>query len=277
MSAPRSLDEVPGALGRFHDVRGLLWNRYLVVFLDFDGTLSPIVDDPAAAAPSERARRAVEGLAAHWPVVVISGRELDDVRDRLGIDGLWYAGSHGLEISGPAGEHHVQGDALESSGSLDTVASAIADRLEGIDGVRVEHKRFSLSVHYRSVETDDVSTVTATVEEVTAGHDDLRITEGRRLREVRPAIDWDKGTALTWLLERIAPSKTPFPIYAGDDITDEDALEAVRDIGLGVVVRSAERDDAPTFAHVAVVGPDQLAELLDRITALADERRLETT
>lgn len=274
MTTERSVDQVPDAHEVFDDLRGMLWNRRIIVLLDFDGTLSPIVDDPADAEPAVGVRPALERLVEKCPVAVISGRDLADVRDRVAVERLWYAGSHGFDIAGPDGEHHEHEDALDVVPSLDAAEAAIRERLDEIAGVKVERKRFSLSVHFRSVDPDDVAMVTDTVDDVGSEHRDLRITEGRRLRELGPDLEWDKGAALGWLLERIEPSGSDFPIYAGDDVTDEDALKAVRDIGLGIVVRSDERSDVPTFAHVSVDGPDRLCELLGQLLELFESGEL---
>ncbi len=271
MMTAQPLEQVPHAFDELDLVRGVLWNRRAVVCLDFDGTLAPIVDDPVAARPAAGASGAVSRLAGHCPVVVISGRDLVDVRERLGVAQLWYAGSHGLEIAGPDGEHHVHEQAVDVAPSLDAIESALAGRLDGIDGVGLERKRFSVSVHHRAVAEDDVDAVTSAVDEVVAEHTDLRVVEGRELREIRPALEWGKGAAVTWILERVGLGDDAFPVYAGDDVTDEDALEVVRGAGLGIVVRNRERLDTPTAAHLAVDDPDQLCDLLDMISELFDE------
>lgn len=274
MTWERSVDRVPDAHAAFDDIRGMLWNRRIAVFLDFDGTLSPIVDDPAAAQPAAGVRVTLARLVERCAVAVISGRDVADVGERVAVDHIWYAGSHGFDIAGPDGERHQYERALDVVPALDAAEEAVRERLRDIAGVQVERKRFSLSVHFRSVEPDDVPAVTAAVDDVGSEHHDLRMTEGRRLFELGPNLEWDKGAALTWLLEHVEPSGTAFPIYAGDDETDEDALRVVRGIGLGIVVRSEERGAEATSAHVAVDGPDQLCELLVRIHALFESGEL---
>lgn len=277
MTQQRPIDQVPDGLQTTDELRGALRNQRVVVLVDFDGTLSSIVDDPDDAEPVDGARRTLERLLEHCPVGVISGRDLDDVRERVGVDGAWYAGSHGFDIVGPNGERHEHEDAVEILPSLDAAESALNGRLEGVAGVRVERKRFSLSVHVRSAAPEDVSQVTDVVDEVGAEHRDLRVTEGRELRELGPDLEWDKGAALAWLLEQIEPSGAAFPIFAGDDVTDEDALEVVRDTGLGIVVRSEERGAAQTFAQVSVGGPHELCELLGRFVESFDSGELSPT
>jgi alpha,alpha-trehalase len=265
MTSGRTVSDVPDAHESFDHLRGVLWNRRAVIFLDFDGTLSPIVDDPATAEPADGMRSTVGRLASRCPLAIISGRDLEDVRTRLGVEGIWYAGSHGFEIAGPAGEHHEYGGAADARPALDAAEDELRDRLEAVDGVLLERKRFSLSVHFRSVGADDVDTVARAVDEAAEGHDELIVTSGRRLREIQPDVTWNKGRALSWLLEHMDVGNAPFAVYAGDDATDEDAFEVVRDVGLGIVVRSGERAGESTAAHVSVDGPDRLRELLERI------------
>jgi trehalose 6-phosphate phosphatase len=91
------------------------------------------------------------------------------------------------------------------------------------------------------------------------------VTGGKRVLELRPAIAWDKGRAVRWLLEIVAPAGEAFaPVYVGDDLTDEDAFAAVRDDGVGIVVRG-ETDDRPTLASFALAGPVEVPTLLARI------------
>lgn len=271
----RPLSELPHAEDAFEQVRDRLEPGRTVVFLDFDGTLSPIVDDPAEARPVAGARPAVERLAERCPVAVISGRDLDDVRQRLGVEGVWYAGSHGFDVGGPDGESKVEESAEEALPALDDAEQEVRRRLADIAGATVERKRFSLAVHYRQVDDGRVDDVVDAVEELADRHDRLRATRGRRVVELRPDLDWDKGRALQWLLTRLATGGESerdvvgdgswVAVYAGDDLTDEDALDVVHDGGVGIVVRSDEHGDRRSRAHVAVDSPEQLVELLRRL------------
>jgi trehalose-phosphatase len=265
MTPARHVSDVPDAHESFDHLRGVLWSRNAVIFLDFDGTLSPIVADPNTAEPASGVRSAVERMASRCPLAVISGRDLEDVRARLGVAGIWYAGNHGFEIAGPTGEHHEYGAAADALAALDAAEADVRGRLERIEGVVVERKRFSVSVHDRAVDSDDLDAVARAVDQVADGHEELIVESGRRLREIRPDVAWHTGRALQWLLEHMDVGNAPFPVYAGDDATDEDAFEVVRDVGLGIVVRSEERAGGSTAAHVSVAGPDRLRELLERI------------
>lgn len=233
------------------------------VFFDFDGTLSDIVDDPDAARPVEGAVDALTALAARCPVAVLSGRDLADVRDRVGLDGIWYAGSHGFELIGPDGAHHQNDTAADAVPALAGAASALREQLGPVPGVVVEHKRFAVAVHYRNAARDRVGETTAAVRD--AGRRlGLRVTTGREVIELRPEIDWDKGRTLHWILDRLDVAVTP--LFLGDDITDEDAFDAVADLaGYGIVVRHSDDGDRATAARFALDSPARVAEFTARL------------
>jgi len=244
--------------------------RQPAVFYDFDGTLSEIVEDPDSARLSDGAADALTALSAQCPVAILSGRDLADVRQRIGLPGIWYAGSHGFELTGPDGEHHQNEEAAESVPVLAEAAAELADHLDHIPGVVVEHKRFGVAVHYRNAARDCVGEVAAAVRSA-AQRTALRVTTGREVIELRPNVDWDKGKTLRWVLDYIADKteqKDPsplLPIYLGDDITDEDAFDAVQDDGLAILVRHSDDGDRATAAGYALDDPDRVRDFTERL------------
>jgi alpha,alpha-trehalase len=144
------------------------------------------------------------------------------VRERVKVDGVWYAGSHGMELIAPDGTHH---EILAAGGVTDTLAHAarrLAETLYDVPGIAVEHKGFALAVHYRNADSKDVNRVIAAAREL-ARSEGLRITPGRKVIELRPSIDGDKGTILNWLLQHIvggdgADPGAVLPVYIGDEI-----------------------------------------------------------
>ena len=263
-----TLADLPDAL----DDRALarpLHGRRPAVFLDYDGTLTPIVDDPADATLPDATREVVADLAALVPVAVVSGRDLDDVRAMVGLDGIWYAGSHGFDILAPDGTRHQRGEDVLPS--LDAAQRGLAATLTDIHGARLERKRFALAIHYRQVADADVADVQDAVRQEAAGHEDLRLTGGKKIFELRPDLDWDKGRALLFLWDVLdLDTRTVAPIYVGDDVTDEDAFAVLTDEldGVGVVVRG-EDDDRPTRAHLSLADTSAARDLLRLVLDLA--------
>ena len=194
----------------------------LAVFLDYDGTLTPIVSHPEDAWLSDSMRQTLRSLAAHVPVAILSGRDLDDVRGRVLVDGIVYAGSHGFDIAGAGGLRRELGAAYLPV--LDTAETEIREALDEIPGAQLERKHFSVAAHYRNVNENDAFRVAQAVDAVAARHRELRRMDGKKVYELLPDIDWNKGKAVLWLLETlglragmfyqfssamIAPTKTP--------------------------------------------------------------------
>lgn len=269
---PRALSTVPDGLASWGTVAALLRGRRLAVFLDFDGTLSPIVDRPDDARMTPSGGPALERLAALCPVAIVSGRDLGDVRRRAGVPSLWYAGSHGFEYVSPDGEAHEHEQAGQAVVALAGAERQLSARLRDLPGAIVENKRFALAAHYRMVAEERATEVIDAVADVGAQYPVLRMTGGRKVAELRPNIDWDKGKALHWLLAQIAPDGGDvLPLYAGDDLTDEDALTAIGERGFGVVVRNYELGDRPTAAHVGADDPEQFCVFLERVADLLEQ------
>jgi trehalose 6-phosphate phosphatase len=265
----RKMSELPDGL----QALDLTAERPPAVFFDFDGTLSEIVNNPDSARLADGAADALTSLSAQCPVAILSGRDLADVRQRIGLPGLWYAGSHGFELTGPDGQHHQNTEAAASIPVLAEAAATLADQLGDIPGVAVEHKRFGVAVHYRNAARDRVGEVAAAVR--SAGQRTaLQVTTGREVIELRPAVDWDKGKTLRWVLDYIRDnegSSSLLPIYLGDDITDEDAFDAVADDGIAILVRHSDDGDRATAARYALEDPDRVREFTERLARrLAD-------
>jgi len=258
---------LPSALEQFDQLVSQAAGRRWVLFLDYDGTLTPIVERPELAVLPESTRRVVEALARKVHVAVISGRGLADVKRLVGIDGIYYAGSHGFEIEGPGGER-LESDAVRPFlPILEQAESELRRRLAGIPGALIERKRYSIAVHYRMADPSRVGEIEAAVEAAAAG---LRRTEGKKVFELQPPVEWDKGKAVLWLAQTLGLGRaSDFPVFIGDDRTDEDAFEALQDWGVGIVVRDADR---PTQATYALNSPEEVVRFLSRLDATIDSR-----
>lgn len=241
---PAGARAVPSALDSLDAVARRIAGREVAVFLDYDGTLTPIVDRPELAVLSAAMRATVARLAALTTVAIISGRGREDVTRLVGIDGIVYAGSHGFDIAGPGIRREMGGEYVEP---LREAAAEIGEALAGVDGVIVEDKRYAVAVHYRLVEPAAVPRVEAAVDAALARHPGLRKTGGKKIFELRPAIDWDKGRAVLWLMTVLGLDHAGVvPFYLGDDLTDRDAFRALRETGVGILVTGEPR---PTLAH----------------------------
>src|SRR5215813_4689999 len=213
---------IPSALENVHEI-SRSGNR-LTVFLDYDGTLTPIVNHPENAWLSESMRQTLRSLAGRVPVAILSGRDLDDVRGRVHVDGIVYAGSHGFDIAGAGGLHRELGTPYLPV--LDTAEAELREALDEIPGAQLERKHFSVAAHYRNVNESDAIRVAEAVDAVAARHRELRKIDGKKVYELLPDIDWHKGKAVLWLLETLELESRPRgirPIFIGDDRTDEDA------------------------------------------------------
>ncbi|HEY8021729.1 MAG TPA: trehalose-phosphatase [Thermoanaerobaculia bacterium] len=251
---------LPDALARWPEIAARLAGHPLALFLDYDGTLSPIALRPELATLPAATRDILARLAERMPVAVLSGRGREDVAALVGLPEIVYAGSHGYDIEGPGVRHEV-GEGIPAT--IAAVARRLGAELAGIPGILVEPKRFSVAVHHRLVADEFLPRIEAAVDRALAEHSDLKKAFGKKVFELRPAMDWDKGKALSWLLDRLAAGgPPPLPIYLGDDDTDEDAFREVAGRGIGILVADEPRD---TAAEYGVRNTEEAREWLARL------------
>jgi len=206
------------------------------VFLDYDGTLTPIVERPELATLPAATAAVLRDLAARCPVAILSGRDLANLKQMVTLNGLVYAGSHGFDVDAP---EELGGRVRRGEGFADVLAAARARLKEAvapIAGAWVEDKAFAVTLHFRQVAPEDVPAVETAFAAVAEAFPDLRRTGGKKVLELRPNVEWDKGRALQMLLERIDRSGPHVPLFVGDDETDEDAFRAVAGSGIGICV-----------------------------------------
>ncbi|KAJ8764215.1 hypothetical protein K2173_005395 [Erythroxylum novogranatense] len=272
----------PSALNSFEQMTGFARNKKIAIFLDYDGTLSPIVDDPDQALMSDDMRIAVRNVAKCFPTAIISGRSRDKVFELIGLTELHYAGSHGMDIMGPinkrmSSDHlnciectdqqgkkvNVFQPAREFIPMIDEVFRALVENTKGIKGTRVENHKFCTSVHYRNVEEKSWPAIAQCVHDILKEYPRLKLTHGRKVLEVRPVIDWNKGKAVEFLLESLELSDRDdvLPIYIGDDRSDEDAFKVLREgnRGYGILVSSVPKE---TNASYSLKDPTEVMQFL---------------
>jgi trehalose 6-phosphate phosphatase len=253
---PRRL---PSALAHTGAIETWCEGCSVAVFLDYDGTLTPIVARPGDAHLSEDMRAMVRALAERAPVAIISGRDREDVEARVRVDGVFYAGSHGLDIRGP-GHQKTLPEARAVVEDVDAAERGLGVELGNVPGVVLERKPFSLAVHYRMVERDaDVALVAAAVERW-AAQSRLRKRAGKKVLELEPAVPWDKGRAVRWLMEVLGlDARETRVLYIGDDETDEDVFAVLGRQGLGIRVGEAV---AATLADYRLRDPGEVQAFL---------------
>jgi trehalose 6-phosphate phosphatase len=269
-TTPHRIADLPHALRDSQQFAARLNSRRPAVFLDYDGTLTPIVDRPEDAIISEGMRDAVRRLAGRTTVCVVSGRDRPVVSQWLGIEGLVVAGSHGFDL----GDH--RGAAPTGSQELiTTVSDRLGSELGEVQGVSIEPKRFSVAVHYRLVAPTQRRHVTAVVDAMLADYaDQLKLTPGKMVYEIQPNIDWDKGKAVQYLRHALHVNGAEFvPLYVGDDITDEDAFKALKGpangAGIGVIVADTTDPEQASRATAAEFVLESIGEVQQFLDTLA--------
>jgi trehalose 6-phosphate phosphatase len=232
--------------------------RPVALLLDYDGTLTPIVDRPDQAVLSPDIRNLLRRLAGLYPLAIVSGRDVDDVRRLVAIDNITYVGSHGLDIAthdriyqpGEPFRLAIQRAAAELEAALASIANAF-----------VQSKRYAITVHTRLVAAAEKPQVAAIVQQVLLGEPTLRHMGGKEMHELRPVLDWHKGSAIDWLLGDTLAGHPP--LFLGDDVTDEDGFRAVAATGLGIRVGDADR---PTLATLHLPDVAAVGWLLQRLS-----------
>nr|GEX12898.1 probable trehalose-phosphate phosphatase J [Tanacetum cinerariifolium] len=188
---------------------------------------------------------------------------------------LYYAGSHGMDIKGPSSRKHQKGNqnvlcqpAKEFLPMMTEVHEILLEKIKGIHGANVENNKFCLSVHFRCVDEENWGDLADRVKGVLKDYPKLRLTQGRKVLEIRPTIKWDKGKAIEFLLESLgyANSKDVLPIYIGDDRTDEDAFKVLRKRGqgFGILVSKIPKE---TQAVYSLQEPSEVMNFLQRLVA----------
>lgn len=259
-------EPLPSALDGFETISRKNGGKRIAVFLDYDGTLSPIVETPDKAVMQEDMRKAVIELSRHCTVGIISGRDLKDVQRMVNIDSIVYAGSHGFDIDGPRGLQVENQTGKEFLPVLDKAEKELSQELGSIQGVLVERKKFAIAIHYRLVDPARVERVEQVVDEVAARHPELRKAYGKKIFELQPDTDWHKGKALLSLLGTLKlDGENVLPFYIGDDVTDEDAFRALKGRGIGIVVRDKPYETAAAYS---LKNPDEVRKFLLKLIPL---------
>ncbi|MFA5351030.1 MAG: trehalose-phosphatase [Candidatus Omnitrophota bacterium] len=230
----------------FNDLENIkinLADKYLYLFLDYDGTLTPIAGTPDKAIIPQRTKRLLDLLSKkkNCRIAVISGRALADIKKRIGLKNVIYSGNHGFQIDGPKIKHGLPVSPAYKKALL-RIKTQLKEKLSGTKGIFIEDKGFSLALHFRLVDKGELSFVKTIFRKSIVPYlirNKIKIRPGKKVLEVMPPVDWDKGKVVLWLLTRqilAFKKKNIFPVYIGDDVTDEDAFRALKGKGLTIFV-----------------------------------------
>ncbi|HUI31627.1 MAG TPA: trehalose-phosphatase [Candidatus Acidoferrales bacterium] len=238
-----------------------------VFFFDFDGTLAEIVPTPEEAGLTQKAKRVIEELGKNFPIGIISGRKLSDLRRLVGINGIYYSGNHGVEIQGP-GLKFVEPNSAKSSGYITSLGKKIKRVLRPYRS-RVNSKKYSISIHYRTVEPTKVKPLLRDLDKIISGpvrKGRIDVFHGKKVVEIKAPVEWDKGKAIELILKKFGNQGTP--IFFGDDTTDEFGFKKVNKMG-GISIFVGNKHHS-TAAKYEVESP---AELVDELAKFVAEMR----
>ena len=253
-------------------------SRHVLLLFDYDGTLTPIVERPELADLHRESRQLLKALA-HKPrftIGILSGRALNDLQNRVAVNGIIYAGNHGLEIKGPDIEF-IHPLTNEMGSIIRVIGKMLSKSFSKTRGVVVEDKGATLSVHYRMVEdeekVDEVRNVFEQVVGLARSLGKIKTTSGTKVHEVRPNVPWHKGKAVRFIMKQYAKNGRQsglLPIYVGDDLTDEDAFQVIE--GYGGISIYVGSEDAQTVAGYLLNSTEEVTEFIRRLVSLQGGR-----
>ena len=253
-------------------LKNRLSGKFILLFLDYDGTLTPIVETPDKAVISKERKDLLDKLSAnpHCRVAIISGRSLSDIKALVGLKDIIYAGNHGLEIEGPKIKFESQVSPRLKSIIRHIYEDAVS-KLSKIKGALIEDKRLTISVHYRLVDKKDIQEFLGIFNEITGPYiarGKIKINSGKKVYEIKPPVMWDKGKVVLWLLARqqfLLERNKILPVYIGDDVTDEDAFKALKKKGLTILVGEQTSSEAQYYLKTT----EEVTEFLRLISDLS--------
>ena len=252
-------------------LKNRLGDKFVILFLDYDGTLTPITETPEKAVISREAKDLLNKLSkkSHCSVAIISGRSLSDIKTIVGIKDIIYAGNHGLEIEGPKIKFESQVSPRLKSIIRHIYEDAVS-KFPKIKGVLIEDKGLTISVHYRLVDEKDIQEFLSIFNEITDSYivrGKIKINAGKKVYEIRPPVMWNKGKVALWLLARqqfLLEKNKILPVYIGDDVTDEDAFKALKKKGLTIFVGEQGNSEAQYYLKTT----EEVTEFLRLISDL---------
>lgn len=240
-----------------------LLQRPLLLSLDYDGTLVPIASQPQEAVLPPTTRDLIRCLARVTNVAIVSGRALSEIQKIVDLKELIYAGNHGFKIVSESFRYDVPVPEKWPE-TLLRVAERLKSVLSNIEGVLFEDKEITVCIHFRLVAPGQSEEVRKRVQETIQPDLDRQsvcVKGGKKVFEICPPVEWDKGKAIQYLLSRPALSGR-YPLHIGDDETDEDAFRAIQSLGMGIRVGTNRLDGK---AHYWVKDSAEVLLFLERL------------
>lgn len=256
----KEITELKPAEDQWPYLQQLMCRHQIAIFLDYDGTLTPVSPHPEDAYLSAKMRETLQKLSTAFKVFVVSGRDKKNVEQFVDITGIPCIGNHGLDME--------QSESAELQVKLEQCKPIIAEaraeifaKLTAIDGIQIEPKKFTTAIHYRHVAETQQEEVIKLTQSIVKKYPLLKVIAGKKVLDVAPDIHWNKGKAvLSVLANGFAPDV--YPIYIGDDITDESAFFELPEFGMGILVGD---HGAPTYADFWLKSYQEVGEFLQHL------------
>ncbi len=241
-------------LSNWRQFKDKIRGKKIILLLDYDGTLCPIKRTPRLAVIPHDVKALLEKLSGmlDCKLAIISGRSLEDIKNIIGIRGIIYSGNHGFEIEGPKIKFHGS-IPYGYRRMLESIKRKLHKKFNGVKGAILEDKEYSLGIHYRLASKSALSAIKKAFYEVVMVYlikGKIKIRYGKKVFEVMPPNGWDKGKVVSWLLSRKFFSfgaKMAIPIYLGDDLTDEDAFQTLKNKGLTIFIGKPKMSSAKYY------------------------------
>ncbi len=254
---------LPCALENWENLTQNILKKQIILILDYDGTLAPIASVPSLSLLSENKKYRLAQLSQLYSVIVVSGRTLQEQINLIGLDNIYYICNHGYEIRWPQPQNIFFQKGEEFIAKINNAYQELTTSLANIKGIFIEHKKISLSIHFRLVEKVLVKKIEAVVNAIVKNSVYLSKHYAKKVFEIRPNIDWDTGKAIGWLTQTLNVDKENVSlVYIGDDVTDEPAFNLVSNFGVSILVANYYR---PTFANYCLQNTEAVWEFLDRL------------
>lgn len=235
----------------------------IAVFLDYDGTLTPITPHPEEAVLSEAMRQTIAALSQVATVSIVSGRNKSNIQELVGLPHIFYIGNHGFDIEGPAKNRLQLEVGMECLPIMEKCYRELLTTLMSIPDVQFEPKKLTVTIHYRFIAEKNLPLFFELMRKTVEKYPQLKLTYGKKVVEIRPNLEWNKGAAVIWLAEKLHLNQSnDYLIYIGDDLTDEDAFRALPQQGIGILVGTHEQQ---TYADYHLADPSHVKIFLKNL------------